>query len=366
MLVENRFPPFQNIGKILVIQLGDIGDVVWTLPTLLAIREAYPLAEISLLAREGRSGFLAGDPLVHRTYETGGETGGFWRRTWISLRCLIELRRAGFDLVFDLRADERGAFAALFSGARRRASLFYRNVPAWRNRAFTHLVNEPPPPAERILGAAEQSLRIVRSFGIPTKTQIPRLRLSPETDRAAGNLLSREGIEGPWVSINPFSRWAYKEWKDPGWHSIMQGLWEEWRMPTVLVGSGAERERADGLAAGSPAKVWNLAGRTTIAELAALLRRSRLHIGVDSAAPHIAAAIGTPTVTLYGPTDWRDWAPIGDGHRVVVSSLDCVPCFRKGCDGRGTSRCMDELTVDEVMEAVRAALTEAVSPPRSA
>jgi heptosyltransferase-3 len=99
--------------------------------------------------------------------------------------------------------------------------------------------------------------------------------------------------------------------------------------------------------------VYNLAGKTTLAELAGTLSLSSLHLGVDSAAPHIAAAVGTPTLTIYGPSDWRDWAPVGDQHRVIVSNMDCVPCYKKGCNGSGLSQCLETLGVDSVQKSVQ-------------
>jgi len=83
---------------------------------------------------------------------------------------------------------------------------------------------------------------------------------------------------------------------------------------------------------------------------------------VDSAAPIIAAAVGMPTVTIYGPSDWRDWAPVGESHRVVCAPMDCVPCHRKGCHDRGQSPCLEAVSPDDVMKAIQ----ELVSPlPRA-
>ncbi len=87
-----------------------------------------------------------------------------------------------------------------------------------------------------------------------------------------------------------------------------------------------------------------------------MLSLSRLHIGVDSAAPHIAAATGVPTITIYGPSSWFDWAPVGKDHRVILPEMDCVPCHKKGCDGSGHSRCLDELTPEQVIPVIREAL----------
>jgi heptosyltransferase-3 len=98
---------------------------------------------------------------------------------------------------------------------------------------------------------------------------------------------------------------------------------------------------------------YNIAGRTTLAELAGVLSLSSLNVGVDSGATHIAAAVGTPTITIYGPSDWRDWAPVGDKHCVVVSEMKCVPCHIKGCKGSGRSLCLENLEVDKVQEVIR-------------
>ena len=111
------------------------------------------------------------------------------------------------------------------------------------------------------------------------------------------------------------------------------------------------------------AAVYNLAGKTTLVELAGLLRLSALHLGVDSAAPHIAAAVGTPTITIYGPSDWREWAPIGEHHRVVVPPMECVPCRQKGCDGKEWSRCLETLETGQVQEVIREALGQVFPTP---
>jgi heptosyltransferase-3 len=159
------------------------------------------------------------------------------------------------------------------------------------------------------------------------------------------------------VTLNPFSRWSYKEWAPEKWVRIIDWLGKEISIAAVIVGAPSERVRADELGRSCAGKVYNLTGRTTLAELAGVLKQSRLHIGVDSAAPHIAAAVGTPTVTLYGPSDWRYWAPPGERNRVVVPEMACAPCHLKGCEGSGISRCLDTLPVERVRAVIREALS---------
>ena len=140
-------------------------------------------------------------------------------------------------------------------------------------------------------------------------------------------------------------------------------VWEEFHVATVVVGGKDERIRAAELVKTGSAVVYNLAGKTTLVELAGLLRLSALHLGVDSAAPHIAAAVGTPTITIYGPSDWREWAPIGEHHRVVVPPMECVPCRQKGCDGKEWSRCLETLETGQVQEVIREALGQVFPTP---
>jgi len=347
-----------DVENILIIQLGDIGDVVWSTPTLRALKKACPGANISILTREGLGGLLAADASLHRIFEVRKRGGNLIREMFGQAQLITELRRQHFDIAMDLRLDERGGYMAFVSGAPRRVRLHNSNVSSWRNRLFTHLVSPPPRPG-KIRGAAEQTLCLVREMGVETDDIIPRLFVSEKSRQMAVNILRRAGIEEGtrWVSVNPFSRWSYKEWDFGKWVEIIEWIWEQYRIAAVIVGAGWEREKAESLAGKIKGKAFNLAGKTSLDELAALLELSILNIGVDSAAPHIAAAVGTPTVTIYGPSDWEEWAPIGEAHRVIVPDFECVPCYRKGCDGRGWSRCLEELTVDKVKEGIGQSLS---------
>ena len=355
MLISAQHKINIPIRKILVIQLGDIGDVVWAIPAFWALRAAFPQADLSVLVRNNNGEFLRDDSHIDKIFTVHGESvlGG--------LRLLRNLRREKFDLLFDLRADDRGAFISFFSGAKMKAAHYYSSL-SWRNRAFTHLVDSPSS-KERILGAAEQSLKIIRGFGIKEITSTPQVFVAQNLRDKMSKLLTEEKVEtkNGWVSFNPFSRWVYKEWDIDKWRQLALFVWQTYGMPVIITGSASERKRADMLVAESHSPIYNLAGKTTLREMAALMQMSRLHIGVDSAAPHIAAAVGTPTITIYGPSDWRDWAPTGDKNRVVLPDMDCVPCRKKGCDGNGRSICLDNLSVVKVQHAVETMLGNSVS-----
>lgn len=398
MNIADRYSKPPQMRRILIIQLGDIGDVVWSLPALQAVREAYPGAEVAILLREGNGSLLAAGTLPPKIFEVRKGVGE-------SLRLIRALRRERFELVFDFRGDERGGYMAFLTGAPIRAAIYLSMLPGLRNRLFTHLVE--PTGLPMAVGAADSSLQLLQAFGIEARNAVPHLDLSDETKRRAEKILADEGIAAasestavgdpeacpadaqemvrgtnsgscpvcggeylrilstggnvgktcPWVTLNPFSRWSYKEWAPEKWVRIIDWLGKEVGIAAVIVGAPSERVRADELGRSCAGKVYNLTGRTTLAELAGVLHLSRLHIGVDSAAPHIAAAVGTPTVTLYGPSDWRYWAPPGEHHRVVVPDMACAPCHQKGCDDRGVSRCLDTLTVERVQAVLREALS---------
>jgi len=376
MNISERFAKPTTARRILLIQLGDIGDVVWFLPALRAVREAFPGASVSVLLREGNGSLLAATVSPPMVFEVRKGVAGPGRWLASSLRLVRTLRRERFDLVFDFRGDERGGYMAFLTGAPVRAALYYSGLPWLRNRLFTHLVS--PTGDFPSVGAADLSLYILRAFGIEAKDVAPELALSDKIILRASQLLVDEGFflpkeaagggeeggmaagavrRGGWVTVNPFSRWSYKEWAPEKWVKIIDWLWRDFGIVTVLVGSPEEGERAERLASSCTGKVHNLTGRSTLAELAGVLRLSRLQIGVDSAAPHLAAAVGTPTVTLYGPSDWRYWKPPGDRHRVVVPDMDCAPCHQKGCDGSGISRCLDTLEVGQMQAVIRVALS---------
>ena len=343
------------IRKILVIQLGDIGDVVWAIPAFWSLKAAFPQAGLSVLVRNPNGNLLLDDPHIDKIFQIDQQS------VFRGLQLLKNLRREKFDLLFDLRADDRGAFISFVSGARMRAALYYHGL-FWRNRAFTHLV-DPPPVKEKILGAAEQSLKIIRAFAIKESISTPQIFVAEKLKDKLSTLLTEEKIETKygWVSINPFSRWSYKEWNIDKWRQLAFLIWQTYKMPVIITGSKTEKQRANALVATGRSPIYNLAGKTTLREMAALLQMSRLHIGVDSAAPHIAAAVGTPTITIYGPSDWRDWAPPGEKNKVVLPDMDCSPCHKKGCDGNGRSECLDNLSVAKVQDAIEPMLNKFVS-----
>jgi ADP-heptose:LPS heptosyltransferase len=338
--------------NILLVQLGDIGDVVLTGPTVRAIKETCPNARVSLLVRKPFGGLFCADPHLHEVVESAQVRG----LSFYTLRTLLllvrRLRRARYDLVIDLRTGDRGAVLTRLTGAAERIGRHEDNKPFWYQHLFTRLLADLPPTPLRAHPGAWQSLRVARAIGFEYTDTFPKLYPTPQDASRAAVLLATCGLTSAtrWVSINPCSRWKYKEWGYEKWTEVIDSLWLHHNLPAVLVGSSEEAAAAEEIIAGRNERAFNLAGKTTLGELAALLSMSALHLGVDSAAPHMAAATGTPTLTLFGPGDWRGWTVADELHRVAVAPLPCVPCNKKGCDDTEKSRCLDELSAGRVCE----------------
>jgi heptosyltransferase-3 len=361
-------PTHTDRRNILVIQLGDIGDVVLATPTFRAFRETYPDARLSVLVRKGYGSLLAGDPHVTEVLEVVKSRSRL-TETADNFRLARRLRTGRYDLVFDLRTGDRGGILAFLAPAREKVA-FAGDGAFWRRWVFTHLIRPEeirvtPPPAHP---GADQSLRLVAVIGVATPNSRPKLYVTEEEARTVDRLLAAEGLApgARFVTVNPFSRWKYKEWGYGKWAEVLDRIRETYSLPALIVGAKEETEAAACIAGRCGNGVHNMAGKTTLGDLAALLSRSSLHMGVDSAAPHIAYAVGTPSITIFGPSDWRGWTIPEAFHRVVRPDDPCVPCNRKGCEDREVSLCLEEMQVEKVLDPVREMLEELLSRPTPA
>ncbi|GAM07926.1 lipopolysaccharide core heptosyltransferase RfaQ [Geobacter sp. OR-1] len=339
-------------ANILLIQLGDIGDVVLTTPTIRALKESYPDARVSIMVRKPFGTLLAGDPHLHEVVESIKPRGKLFKVMGEYLGFAGRLRRARYDLAIDLRTGDRGAFLSFITGAAERVGRRVGEQWSWHDLMFTRVLPEslPAGPAG-VHPGADQSLRIIRELGIDTPDSLPRLYVAPHDREQGVALLAKAGLApgGRMVTLNPFSRWAYKEWDSGKWRAVIEWLWDQHQLPSVIIGSPEEAAAAEAIINGLEGRAFSLAGKTTLGELTAVISLSSLHIGVDSAAPHMAAALGIATATIHGPSDWRDWRLSDDRHRIITPATECVPCHGMGCDDSRKSRCLEELSVAEVI-----------------
>jgi predicted lipopolysaccharide heptosyltransferase III len=351
MLVKGRLRlPKQN-GAVLLIQLGDIGDMVLTMPAFQALRRHFPDNELIACVREHARELAEDCPWIDRVISVDKKRRRLRSELAYQIRFLSDLLKPRFSLAIDLRTGSRGAIAAFLSGAPYRIGRFADGGPSWRNRLFTHLVR---PENEALQYAPEHHLNILAPLGLQMENSLPTL-IIPEFKRKRAHAILREaGIadKRPIAALHPFSLWHYKEWQPSEWVSLIRYLTSRRGFSVIVTGSLAERVRAEELTKGFRGQAFNLAGKTSIGELPAILHESNLFVGVDTAALHMAGAVGVPTVGIFGPSSPVSWAPRGDRHGVVTSGMSCQPCRQKGCQGTENSRCLNELKAEAVISFV--------------
>jgi heptosyltransferase-3 len=346
----------QGHHNILLIQLGDIGDVVLSIPAFRAVREHFPQARIIVAVREKSKDLIRHIPWVDDAMAVNQDQRSLLHELRYQWTFFSLVRSHHFDLVFDFRTGTRGAVLAFLSGAKKRVG-FHDPEGFWRNRLFTRLYRLE---YRASMHVAAYYSSLLPADGLTVAHETPEMHVTPDIQKSAADILKQESVPSEWpiIAIQPFSLWRYKEWNADKYIQLIHRMISAYRVSVVITGSQDDSVMAKDLVdrcedgAGMGRQVFNLVGKTSLGQLAALIQSCRLFIGVDSAGMHIAAAVGTPTVVIFGPSAPASWAPVGNHHAVVQKDLSCIPCRQKGCDGSEISRCLEELTVEEVWAVV--------------
>jgi heptosyltransferase-3 len=341
----------RRVERILLIRLRNIGDVLLMVPTIRAFREAFPRAYIACLVNAGTEEMLTGNPLVDEVlvFDPRWKALPLGERIAREGKFVWEVRKRRFDLAINMTEGDRGAFLCLASGARKKVGLYDRRGLWWKSRVYDEMVTIPDWRAHMV----EQMLEIPRSLGLTPQDKGVEIFYPPEDGEFIRQVLEKEGL-GPQdslVHIHPTSRWLFKCWRDAAVAAVIDALEGSGKARVVLTGGKEEKERKKIAAILENCRTHpiNLAGRLTLKQLAALSRRCRLFIGVDTAPMHIAAAVGTPVIALFGPSGEFNWGPWGDGHVVIKKDWECRPCGKDGCQGSKKSRCLEEISEEEVL-----------------
>ncbi|MBN2538673.1 MAG: putative lipopolysaccharide heptosyltransferase III [Deltaproteobacteria bacterium] len=336
-----------TIDNILVIKLRHIGDVILTIPVFEALRYNYPDAFIAALVNEEAGPVLEHNPSVNRvfTLQRSSHPVHSFRR---QLELMYGLRKQRFDLVLELSKNDRGAFYSFVTGAEKRLGFKSRKGKRVdRQLLFTDLVT--PSGTQHIV---DYHLEMIEKLALNVPGKDLALYWDQSEEDMCGRILEEEGIfsDDQFIVLHPFSRDRHKSWHVDSYAKICDYMSEQWGVRTVLIGGSDEMERSlvDRVAVTAKSSPINLGGRLSLKHLAAVSSRALLFVGIDSGPMHVASAVGTPVVAIFGPSRRFRWGPWGEGHEVIQKDWPCVPCGKKGCDGTGRSRCLDELSVEEV------------------
>ncbi|MHB8987916.1 MAG: glycosyltransferase family 9 protein [Desulfobulbia bacterium] len=341
--------------SILLVQLGDIGDVVLSTPCIRALRENYPQARIVVAVWDKAAELLEDCPWLDQVIAVTKRSRSLREELRFQRDFFRNLRSLHCELAIDLRTGTRGAIMAFLSGASQRLGFYAGDGRLWRNRLFTGLLQREYTPGQHVV---DYLLCLLAAFGISTEQRTPALAVAVDKQEKIRFLLEREGIpqDKQIVAVQPFSLWQYKEWGKEKYIALIRWLVAEYGVTVIVTGAAEEKNRAGEIVRSCGAGCYNFAGKTSIAMYAALLQKCRFFLGVDSAGLHIAAAVGTPTVGIFGPSSPLSWAPMGKQHLIIQKEMQCVPCWEKGCSNSEKSRCLEELALEEVRMQVESHL----------
>ncbi len=355
----------RDFERILIVKPSSLGDVMQALPVLNGLRQRYPKATIAWLVNAEYAPLLNDHPQLNevipfdrakfRTFlgaiNMTFKLGGYAR----------ELRERRFDLVVDLQGLFRSGLMTFATGsavrlgfapAREGAGMFYNH----------RIVVEDPG-----LHAVDKNYLTARVLGFDDVPIEFQLAVSKESDITLRQKLARHGMKpgDAFAAIFPGSRWETKNWRPERFSETIVRLHDEHGLSAVVCGSAAEADLCSFVAQSCRKPAIQLAGEIDLPELVALVERSTLVLCNDSAPMHIAAALGKPVVSIFGPTDPRRTGPYRSGESVVRADLPCMPCFyRRIRQCPIQHECMNRVLPDAVLRAVSLELSSdrAVQP----
>ncbi len=372
---------FNDVKKILIIKLRHIGDVLLTVPTIRALKENFPDANISALVNKGTEEMLCDNPLLDEIiiYDRSIKGLPISQKIKGEINFISGLRKRKFDLTVDLTSGDRPAILSYLSGARYRIGNNPKRKGFLGKRLlYTHLAHVE----QKRRHTVDYNLDIVREFGIETKNKRVDFYFNNADKQYIDNFLKKNKVSenNILVHVHPTSRWLFKTWNDKSMAEIIDYLQIKKKTRVIVTSSPEKKElnKAKKILELCKSNPLKLLGKTSLKQLGALSKRANLFFGVDSAPMHIAAAVNTPVIALFGPSGAFHWGPWnnnykGQGsrvqgqekpyskqnglqtfgiHAVIQKDWDCIPCGKDGCEGTKISRCLEDISAMDVIKII--------------
>lgn len=348
----------QGIGKILISKLRHHGDVLLSTPVFSILKNHFPSAYIDAHIYKDSFPVLEGNSCIRKYWLVDRE----WKnmsaiqRYKKEMHLLRSIRAEKYDLVINLTEGDRGAIAAFVSNARIRIGYDSEGTGMWRkNQCYTHLTRICHKPRH----AVEKNLDVLRCLGIFPAEKEKNLEFFIPYESMENVLLhlhTRNWNPSSFIIVHPVSRWSFKCLPVATVSNLIKHLLS-FGNRIILTSSAREEELTMNQeilnTLPKSNSIWNLSGRLSMKEFAALLKLASLLITIDSFPLHLASALRIPVVAAFGPTSDVTWSPWRHSQsQIVTGSASCRPCYMAGCGGSRRSACLEEITVDTLVEAI--------------
>jgi lipopolysaccharide heptosyltransferase II len=343
---------WENVRKVLVVRLRSIGDTVLATPSLIALRRFLPDAQIDILLEDWVAPLLDGFDAVDNVLSVSKDAKD-------RLKLARRLRREKYDVAFNLHGGTTATFFVRAAGAQHRVG--YKNYQY--SFLYNHLLNSASDFWQKEkTHSAEQQLALLGSVGVPVADR-PKTELAV-TDEALHSVTEKinpkSEIPNPKSQIalvHPAAAFATKQWATENFARTAEFLAEKGLL-TVAVATKKEREVLKRLEKLSKVPVLTFED-LSLPEITALASRAEIFVGNDSGIAHIAAAVNTPGVVIFGSSNREHWHPWTDApYEIVYRSLPCQPCAGYVCREFGEPKCILGVGIAEVTEAVGRILKE--------
>jgi len=340
--------------NILIVKLSAIGDVIHTLPSLSALRGLYPDAHITWVVEEAAADLVLNHPYLdavlisqRKSWSKDFQRGRFRRPLEEMITFMKNLRQRPYDLVIDFHGLFKSSIIVFLSGGKRK--LGYNSL-----QELSGLFLNEKIPEDMNKHAVERYLDFPRYLGAKIDSARFILPFNKEAETRAQILLGKYNLgDKIFIAINPIAYWETKLWSNEKFAHLADLINNKLQMKVVFTGS--EKEPIEKITSLMNTESINLGGQTTLLDLASLYKEARIVITTDSGPMHLAAAVETPVIALFGPTDPARTGPYGAGHTIIRTELPCSPCFLKKCS---TKKCMEDVSPQQVFAAVEKKLVK--------
>lgn len=332
--------------RILIVRLDRIGDVLLSTPVIKAVRDAYPDSFIAFMVRPYARDIVKGNPYLDEVIicDKEGSQKGFFG----TLKLISRLREYAFDTAIILHPTSRTHIMTFLAGIPER-------VGYDKKMGFTLTKRIPHLKQLGLKHEIDYTLDILRYIGIEPKDKTLYMPTNDASEARIKDILAQNNVKenDVIVVINPGASCISKKWPANNFVKVGDMLQEKYGAKVVVISGSKEKEIGSFVANSMRSNPINLSGRTTVADLASLLRRSRLLVSNDSGPVHIACGMGTPVVAIFGRSDRglspARWGPTGEKDIVLYKDVGCDICLAHNC--KIAFKCLTAISVEEVLSA---------------